>query len=446
MAPSSPRSASTPGEAALAVVERAVPLLSRSLWPLDLRVTASEAGQVAADLGTLTPKDFADAVVELDRRGRLEALLDALDLSGREAFLELCVERGLAKREPARPPEPGVRLAPPACPALVRQDVKLPRPLNDAIFESAVRSAAAYRREYEAYLDRYERAVAACGTGAELRALGEVRQPELVGPPVDEGDPRVGRYRRDWPDDYPSALRAQRAVSARIDDILGEQHAGSFWFEGGVSVRLGAAQAEVALDTRRPIDEVTVRAAFVSKPVPGGKVELGSDGSVSAEAKASMGERSVGLGVTTREGRTEKVAVSVGRVGVSASADEVGLKLGSAYARGDGQRLAGGVELALEAPGRQLAGRAYLGAGLQGVTGAQALQALSRRGDGALRVPPELERGTSWAQLDAPVRTYLERNAWTEAEWRARLADRTGGAATTRAAEAAGRAGVRGLK
>jgi hypothetical protein len=397
-------------------------LLSTGLSRLDLWVTQAEASEALTLLEGLAPLGFRGTVDALSREGLLAAMLGALDFTGREEFLTLAAAGGYLQRDSGRPVS--APLDPPAHPSLFRQDRALPREVNDAIHENSRSAAVAYTRAYQAYLDRYVGAVEACRSGRELRGLGEFEHPALLMPLVDVKDPLAARYGADWPTLAPSAFAAQRAVSDRVTRFLGESRPGSVWAEASVALRAGPLAADLSADSRGDGPVVDGRLSVVRQLGPWAQVAKRSDGSTAFAAQTSVGGRETGVAVDCAGGEVQKVSVALSGLGVSASRHEVGVKMGAAYARGDEDQLSGGVERTLSALDGRLALRLSVGFGMQGLSRAQARQALSRRSEGVFGTPAELVAGVRWEALSPAVREYFARNAWSAEEWTERLATR----------------------
>lgn len=198
-------------------------------------VTDGNAKEALAALQCLEPRDFTLVMEKLGSSGELASLLDNLPTGGRSQFLSVAAEKGWLSCEAGKKPASS-RFDPPASPALYKMERRLPSCVNDAIFAESKASAAKYKRDYDAYLGRYESAVKATTTKEELAALGHPVTPSTDRLNIEYGVPDAQAYRSRFGNDYPTRSGAYRAVSEQVAKLTGQRHDGAAWLEANLEV------------------------------------------------------------------------------------------------------------------------------------------------------------------------------------------------------------------
>ena len=415
----------------------------------NLLIGTDDAKRANDALARLSPDQFKTAMERMEREGLLSRFTSNLDIKERERFLELAARSGYLHRDAGA--EGKGPLEPPGTPATFSNDPWLPKAVRDAVHDHTVASAVGYWRDYEAYLDRYEAAVEAAKSGAEIRMLGE---PRRASPPTDSlawNDPLRTHYTRDYLERVPRMgnHRAYVALSNRRSDLLGEARAGSVYVEGKINVRSeNGAEAELSFRqhagrSARDESKLKVEGDFggvragvehdlrtgkssasggMTSSVGGNrlKVKVKEDGSGSTELGAGRaGSAKVEF---TADGRVKGAEVKVSGVGAQVGKDGVALQVGggTAYANPTEGRFGARAEREFEVAGGKV--RVELGAGFNGISIVDARHALAS--EGTHTVPPEIERGVAWDDLSEDARARVTRNLWTKAEWTEALARR----------------------
>lgn len=411
-------------------------LLTTGAGRLDILVTEGEARQALELLRGLSDADFREAIAVLQSKGLCGVLVDHLSWSDQCQFLELASRAGVVEQE--RGEQPSGVANPPKHPDLYRQSAQLPRALNDLIHEHSKASVAEYKQAYDAYLGRYNDAVARCHSLQEIRALGRPAEPTGTWELTDFRDPRASFYQSDWSlsQSQSSPLGAYVAVAERMESLAGQRHDGSFWFELKLESQISGVALDVDVATGDPSRDVAKLTLGAAVP------NLTGDTSVTAKAKldgtreVSVGTKAgdVGLSATVTtdsSGKLKKAAATVGPVTVTGGegtgqlgfvpvkfgAGEVKAELGSVAALNrEKAELKAGVT-AKGKVGPLLEGKLQVTVGMRGLSPAAARRALD--GDSVFdRRLPELERGAPWSALPEARRQALEALGWNEAEWR----------------------------
>lgn len=224
--------------------------LTRS-WD-NLLIDEKDAGRALQVLGRLSGSELKSALEALDGNGTLEKLGEAMSPEQRAAFLELARKKGLVELSPAAeaPKGPG---QPPAPASLYDNDPRLPPALRDLIHSENLDRAYGYFAEYRGYQDRYTAAVEKAKSPLELRALGAAVPPSVPSESLTHGDPAYDRYLEDWmrvTNHAPTISSTARAITHRIEDLKGEDRAGSLALYANVKPNLkrsaGSSSVEIS--------------------------------------------------------------------------------------------------------------------------------------------------------------------------------------------------------
>ncbi len=430
----SPRPA-TSSQADAAGLDDIKQLLSTDVNRLDFMVTEAEAKSALGALSRYSPNDFRAAVGELQRDGSLQTMIEKLPWADQIHFLEVANAKGYLEKE-AGASVVG-KCDPPRHPDLYREEAQLPRVVNDLIHEHSKAVVADYKTRYDAYVDRYSKAVNSCADLQQIRALGKPADPAPVWELSDHSDPGAKRYAADWnlSASESSPLHAYAAVSDRMQALQGERRDGSFWFEAKAEGQVMGLAFELDVKTGDPSREtVKVNGGLAAK------VELGKGSLTRREMLDGKSKSTVKAGsafsasVTEKHGKVTGASVNVALpVGpaVNAAVDDGRTRLGispvqfsanggrgelGSYAALDAQKaeLSGGLRTKL-AIGSTSDLEARVGFGEKGLSAAAADAAW--RDEGIFSRPPELEAKAAWSQLPEGRRSALSMRGWTDAEW-----------------------------
>ncbi|MEW5737975.1 MAG: hypothetical protein AB1938_03560 [Myxococcota bacterium] len=414
-------------------------LLTTDLGRFDVVVTGDEAQRALNSLATLSPSDFRQVMAELQAEGLVDVMLEKLPWAQQCRFLEVAHEKGYLEREAGEAPRGPFE--PPRAPDLYRMQATLPRCVNDLIHEHSKASVEAYKRDYDAYVERYAEGVSRCGSLAEVRALGRPLQPSTTWELRDFRDPRSDFYERDWAVGrcVASPLAAYAAVADRMAELSGERKDGSFWFEAKLEGQVAgfAFDADVVTgDPSRPALKGKVGMAtpnLTGDTYATGKIK--SDGSREVAVGSKFGNVGVSGSATFDEDmKLKKGSLNVGPVGVTTDGGThqlnlSPLKVGAGQVKAEagsyaaGNRAKGELKGGLQAKARLgplMDGKAQIGFGIKGISEKTAARALSGESVFDTRLP-ELERGVAWAALPPARREALEKLGWSEAEWSSQL-------------------------
>jgi hypothetical protein len=385
-------------------------------------IGAADLAQVHHSLEALGPKDYKAAIEAMDKEGLLATYLGKLDPAARDAFLAQANRKGLVEEQPGS--KASGPLSPPDSPATFRNDAKLPPSVRDAIFANAREAASSYCAQFGQYLNRYEEAAKAAHTGADLRALGELARSDVPPSGMDNGHPDAAKNARAWlsAGDYPSDARAQKVVSDKLADIIGEARVGAIKLDGELQVKVG--DEKVAVKGSATSSGKTELKGELGHAEHLGPVTVG----VSADTKGNVAvtERVdlplVSLERTASSDGSFKHAAEVGAFGTSidsAGKAEVSVGVGYAYANPTQGQFGAGVGNRLKLGGVDV--KYKVGLSFNTMTKEASIHSLARGNPGVQGTPAELAAGRPWDQLPEATRNLHRRNGWTEQEWTAKL-------------------------
>lgn len=403
-------------------------LLSTDASRFDFFVTEKEAKTALSKLENLAPADFYAAMQSLAKGGQLETLLDKLSWEDQCRFLSMAADKGSLERTPATAGKG--KLHPPGQPELFHMSREFPRCLNDLIHEHSKAQYAEFKRDYDAYTQRYQDALGKCGSLLEIQQLGRPAQAGVTREHVAIGDPLENAYAQDWGRfSDASPMRAYEAVANRMSELTGEKRDGTAWFEFKLERSVPLLTTELTGRLGPHEHEVKEKVGVVAGGELRGatvKVKTFSDKTDSVSVSGKGVEVSV---TTSREEGYKKSSLKAGPVKVAHEKDGGGVELTpfkveagdnsaelGSWAAGNRKdaEIRGGVRGGMKVADVEVKGQ--VGVGVRVLREETVARALSSSHD-VFKVPPELEARVPWRELD-PARTKaLEKFGWTEAHW-----------------------------